>query len=91
MVEGPILTAEEDSDLDGIVGGIKCTIRRIAYDLENVTKFWDRNFKGLDAAELPEYQDALKAIEVYKEALAAHFAQKYRESETPNSDPRAGC
>lgn len=75
MVKGKI------NELKAMIGGIRVMVNRVSYDLEHITTVLDNKFTRLNSAKLPEYKEALKAIESYKEALAKYFALKYKESE----------
>lgn len=70
---------QNDSSLELIAKAVKKTIEGEAIEIQQLTIYLDKKFKGLNASKLPEYKRAIDAMREYGQAWHDHIIQKNKE------------
>lgn len=76
----------EENNLEWLFRGIGEAVRNTRSSLEQKTRSLESYFSNFDASQVPEYQQALDAIDNYQSALVAHF-KKISTEDIEDLDP----
>ena len=73
------MAENKDQTLTTLTGGTSIAIQHAATSIENITTYLDESLHGLEASKLPEYRQAIDAIQAYKNALVQRMIDKSKE------------